>query len=181
MSRNRSHLPHTRRRHNRPHRHSCLFQPKTKIGWCKCLLLIWKHRLWSSCLLVVELKRSEVFPRLWELSFLHPLSNKPESWLLNGRQARKRCVQASQNVKLYQWTNALFAYIRSNLWSSLKSQDDYWPMSRYLFTRGTLPKPPWWLWYWRGSTQPYNFFNVFQILKIIHLDISSTTELVKIF
>ena len=32
MSRNRSHLPHTRRRHNRPHRHSCLFQPKTKIG-----------------------------------------------------------------------------------------------------------------------------------------------------
>ena len=90
-------------------------------------------------------------------------------------------VQGSQNVKLYQWTNALFAYIRSNLWSSLKSQDDYWPMSRYLFTRGTLPKPPWWLWYWRGSTQPYNFFNIFQILKIIHLDISSTTKLVKIF
>ena len=92
MSRNRSHLPHTRRRHNRPHRHSCLFQPKTKIGWCKCLLLIWKHRLWSSCLLVVELKRSEVFPRLWELSLLHPLPNKPESWLLNGRQARKGCA-----------------------------------------------------------------------------------------
>ena len=122
MSRNRSHLPHTRRRHNRPHRHSCLFQPKTKIGGCKCLLLIWKHRLWSSCLLVVELKRSEVFPRLWELSLLHPLPNKPESWLLNGRQARKRYVQGTQNVKLYQWTNALFAYIRSNLWSSLKSQ-----------------------------------------------------------
>ena len=92
----------------------------------------------------------------------------------------KKGVQGSQNVKLYQWTNALFAYIRSNLWSSLKSQDDYWPMSRYLFTRGTLPKPPWWLWYWRGSTQPYRFFNIFQILKIIHLDISSTTELLKI-
>lgn len=163
MSRNRSHLPHTRRRHNRPHRHSCLFQPKTKIGWYKCLLLIWKHLLLSSCLLVVELKRSEVFPRLWELSLLHPLPNKPEKYLLNGdgrhclldRLEQGMC-RTPRNVKLYQWTNALFAYIRSNLWSSLKSQNDYWPMSRYLFAKGTLPKPPWWLWYWRGSTQPYN-------------------------
>ena len=32
-----------------------------------------------------------------------------------------------------------------------------------------------------AAHSPKNFFNIFQILKIIHLDISSTIELVKIF
>ena len=73
--------------------------------------------LWQYNLLVILFKSSKILPRLGELSLLHALAHVPAQWTLSAP------ALASSSWSLHpthQWTKALLAYIRSNLWSSLE-------------------------------------------------------------
>ena len=107
-------------------------QPKRSL-WINLPVQVLSGRVWPEksqegnkskfYLLVVLLKGSHILSGFAELSFLHALANIPNCCIVTSPFLLLWLCWFPKpgffKTKFYQWTKALLAYIRSNLWSNL--------------------------------------------------------------